>query len=102
MPTRKNRRQRGGSPALNSWLWGVSSVKPTPAPHQQAPPASKSDNSAPSSQPQKGAGKRHKKSRRTRRSRGGLSSQLVPFGLTAAVLSSRKRRRPSKKNTRRR
>lgn len=98
MPTRKNRRQRGGSTAVNSWLWGVTSVKPTPAPHTQAPAATKSNNSTQPTQPQKGAGKRH---RRSRRSRGGLSSQLVPFGLTAAVLSSRKRRR-SKKNTRRR
>ena len=86
MPTRKNRRQRGGSPASNSWLWGVSSVKPTPAPHPEAPAATKSNNSTQPNQPQKGAGKRHKKSRRSRRSRGGLSSQLVPFGFNSGCI----------------
>ena len=93
MPTRKNRKQRGGKSAITSWLWGVSNVQSAtthiPKPQQHGKPVDMPK----SNTPQEGGRRR----RRSRRSRGGLSSQLVPFGLTAAVLLSRRKRRKNRK-----
>tara|TARA_B100001059_G_C17759527_1_gene541970 strand:+ start:640 stop:945 length:306 start_codon:yes stop_codon:yes gene_type:complete len=88
MPTRKNRKQRGGSSSIASWLWGVSNVQSEPT-H-----AAKPQNNGKPNTPQKGAGKKRRYSKKTR---GGLSSQLVPFGLTAALLLSRRNKRKNRK-----
>jgi len=85
------RNQDGGSSSsqgVTNWLWGVSDVSkhtnPPPAPSADTNNDQKSDN-----KPHKGGRKSYK--RRTRK--GGLSSQLVPLGLLAGVLASRKKRR---------
>ena len=93
MPTRKNRKQRGGKSAITSWLWGVSNVQ-SPATHVPKPQHNGKPVETPKSNTPQNGGRRR---RRSRRSRGGLSSQLVPFGLTAAVLLSRRNKRKNRK-----
>ena len=92
MPTHKNRKQRGGS-AITSWLWGVSNVQSAPT-HVPKPQLNGKPVETPkSNSPQEGGRRR----RRSRKTRGGLSSQLLPFGLTAAVLLSRRKKRKNRK-----
>ena len=74
-PAPFSKKQSGGQNATNSWLWGVSKVSTIPAPVPDKG----------TTHSQKGAGKKYKK--------GGLSSQLVPLGLTAAVLASRSKKK---------
>lgn len=90
---------QGGSSqnqGLTNWLWSVSDVthhssppspKPPSPPTPPAPPTHKPSPPTPPAPPT------HKGGRKTRRNRGGLSSQLVPIGLLAGVLASRKKRR---------
>ncbi|ALH23262.1 hypothetical protein ceV_356 [Chrysochromulina ericina virus CeV-01B] len=76
----------GGSSSqqgLKNWLWGVSDVSNHSAPSTTTNSDSKSDNKS-----HKGGRKSYKRSSK----KGGLSSQLVPIGLLAGVLASRKKR----------
>lgn len=92
----------GGSSSqqgLKNWLWGVSDVSkhlnPAPPPQAQHDDSSKSDTKS-----HKGGRKykRHSKSHKHTSKKGGLSSQLVPLGLLAGVLASRKKRRYHKRS----
>jgi hypothetical protein len=92
--------QDGGSSSsqgLTNWLWGVSDVSkhnnPPPPSHPPAP-STDTNNDQKNNKPHKGGRKSNK--RRTRK--GGLSSQLVPIGLLAGVLASRKKRRYRKRS----
>ena len=88
--------QDGGSSSgqgLTNWLWGVSDVSKQTNPHP--PPSTDTNNDQKTNnKPHKGGSK--SKKRRTRK--GGLSSQLVPIGLLAGVLASRKKRRYRKRS----
>jgi hypothetical protein len=92
----------GGSSSqqgLKNWLWGVSDVSkhlnPSPPPERQDQDSSKNDTKF-----HKGGRKSNKRRKSHKRSgkKGGLSSQLVPIGLLAGVLASRKKRRYHKRS----
>lgn len=92
----------GGSSSqqgLKNWLWGVSDVSkdlnPSPPPEQQDQDSSKNNTKS-----HKGGrkSKRHRKYHKRSGKKGGLSSQLVPIGLLAGVLASRKKRRYHKRS----
>jgi hypothetical protein len=91
----------GGSSSqqgLKNWLWGVSDVSkhlnPAPPPQAQHHDSSKSDTKS-----HKGGrkSKRRRKHHKRTSKKGGLSSQLVPLGLLAGVLASRKKRHYKKR-----
>ena len=91
----------GGSSSqqgLKNWLWGVSDVSnhlnPAPPPQAQHHDSSKSDTK--SHKGGRKSNKRRKYHKRTSK-KGGLSSQLVPLGLLAGVLASRRKKHYKKR-----
>ena len=85
----KHHHHKGGSlskQGINNWLWSVSNVSNNTAVHSKQHTNTAKETPSPPV-------KQHKGGRKTRRAKGGLSSQLVPFGLLAGVLASRKKRR---------
>ena len=90
----KHHHHKGGSlskQGINNWLWSVSNVSNNTAVHSKQHTNTAKESSSPPV-------KQHKGGRKTRRAKGGLSSQLVPFGLLAGVLASRKKRRYRKRS----